>query len=117
MPPLDDPSSLVTENLGLVRMIALALLPTLPAGFELEDLVGWGNIGLLSAARTYDPSRGASFVTWAGHKIEWAIRDGMIGEYRWLRARASGVSAEHLLDSRAPDEGLASVLPTTLTPR
>ena len=38
-----------------------------------EDLTQEGYIGLLSAIRTYDPDRGAKFMTWAYYHVRGAI--------------------------------------------
>ena len=38
-----------------------------------EDLVQEGRIGLLQAMRTFDPSNGASFMTWAFYHVRGAI--------------------------------------------
>src|SRR5262252_902889 len=43
-------------------------------GLHLEDLVAEGNIGLLRAARRFDPSRGVKFATLAA----WWIRKSML---------------------------------------
>ncbi|GJQ23587.1 hypothetical protein BIY37_04715 [Candidatus Brocadia sapporoensis] len=40
---------------------------------EKDDLVGYGVLGLLKAARKYDPARGVSFVTFACKKARQAI--------------------------------------------
>jgi RNA polymerase sigma factor (sigma-70 family) len=67
----------VRENAGLVTSLVgriMRLFPRLPAGFDREDLESFGYIGLVQAARAYDPSRGVAFSTYAYHCIENTIR-------------------------------------------
>lgn len=66
---------LVRDQTPLVKRIALHLLGRLPASVQLDDLMQAGMIGLLEAASKYDPSRGASFETYAGIRIRGAIVD------------------------------------------
>ena len=66
---------LVTEHIGLVKRIAYHLAARLPSHFELDDLIQSGMIGLLEAAGKFDPSRGASFATYAGIRIRGAMLD------------------------------------------
>jgi RNA polymerase sigma factor (sigma-70 family) len=67
----------VQENLGLVSSLVgriMRLFPRLPAGIDRDDLESYGYIGLVQAARAYDPSRGVAFSTYAYHCIENTIR-------------------------------------------
>jgi RNA polymerase sigma factor for flagellar operon FliA len=49
----------------------------------LDDLVGYGMVGLVLAARSYRADRGASFATYAGWRVRGAILDGM-RQMDWL---------------------------------
>jgi RNA polymerase primary sigma factor len=62
---------LVESNLGFVFGIAAEYRNL---GLPLEDLVNEGNIGLLEAARRFDPARGTRFITYAVWWIRKAIR-------------------------------------------
>jgi RNA polymerase sigma factor (sigma-70 family) len=67
---------IVQENAGLVSTLVgrtLRLFPRLPGGYDREDLYSLGNLGLLSAARTFDPERGVAFSTYAYRCIDHAI--------------------------------------------
>src|SRR5438874_1796418 len=67
----------VRENTGLVNAVVgriVRLFPRLPAGIDREDLESIGYVGLVQAARAYDPTRGAAFSTYAYHCIENTIR-------------------------------------------
>lgn len=65
----------VAEHVVLVKRIAHHLIARLPASVELDDLMQAGLIGLLEAAANFDPSRGASFDTYAGIRIRGAMLD------------------------------------------
>ena len=67
--------SLIIDHIDLVKRIAYHLTVRLPAHTEIDDLVQSGMIGLLEAANNYDPSRGASFGTFAGIRIRGAMLD------------------------------------------
>lgn len=71
----EEQERLIEENLELVKRIAYHLLARLPAHTEIDDLMQSGMMGLLEAARNYDPSRGASFSTFAGFRIRGAMLD------------------------------------------
>lgn len=66
---------LVSQSIGLVKRIACHLAARLPACVEIDDLLQSGMIGLLEAAGNFDPSRGASFDTYAGIRIRGAMLD------------------------------------------
>ena len=70
-----DPDGLVADNANLVKRIAFHLMNRLPPSVQAEDLIQAGMIGLLEAARHYDPSQGASFETYAGIRVRGAMLD------------------------------------------
>lgn len=70
-----DPEHLVAVYSPLVKRIAHHLLARLPRSVSLEDLIQSGMIGLLEAAANYDPTKGASFETFAGIRIRGAMID------------------------------------------
>src|SRR2546425_1478397 len=65
---------------------------------EREDLVSWGMIGLVHAARAWDPERAASFSTLACRAIERMIIRGVRREWKPERAGAT-VSLDEILSS------------------
>jgi RNA polymerase sigma factor for flagellar operon FliA len=79
----DHPSNLMVTYLGLVRALAWKIHQKLPRQVDLEDLVGYGTIGLVEAATTFDPSRGLRFTT-AFHRIR-----GVLAAYRRCPGSAS----------------------------
>ncbi|GAA6134840.1 RNA polymerase sigma factor FliA [Oceaniserpentilla sp. 4NH20-0058] len=66
---------LIEEYAPLVKRIGHHLKGRLPASVQLDDLVQSGMIGLIEAARKYEPSKGASFETYAGIRIRGAMLD------------------------------------------
>jgi RNA polymerase sigma factor for flagellar operon FliA len=69
------PELLVKEYATLVKRIAHHLISRLPSSVQHDDLIQSGMIGLLDAASKYDPSKGASFETYAGIRIRGAMLD------------------------------------------
>ena len=59
------------------------LIARLPASVDLNDLVQVGIIGLIEAARQYDPGQGVQFETFASQRIRGAMLDELRRE-DWL---------------------------------
>jgi RNA polymerase sigma factor for flagellar operon FliA len=68
---------MVEENLELVDRIVRGMLRRLPSHIDKADLVQQGRIGLMEAARRYDPTSAASFKTFATYRIRGEIIDGL----------------------------------------
>lgn len=87
----------VEDHLPLVRTIARVLSRRLPPTVELDELISDGVLGLIDAARRYDPSRGVGFSAYAGHRIRGAILDGLRARdplpRRVRRARKRAIAA------------------------
>ena len=66
---------LVEQFLPLVRYVVARLPVTMPGSLDRDDFYSVGVIGLMHAAATYDPGRGASFKTFAYTAIRGAILD------------------------------------------
>jgi RNA polymerase sigma-32 factor len=54
-------------------------------GVPLEDIVQQGNVGLLRAAKKYDPSRETRLATYAAYWIRAEIRDYVVRAFRVVR--------------------------------
>ncbi|MBK6939978.1 MAG: FliA/WhiG family RNA polymerase sigma factor [Planctomycetes bacterium] len=74
---LDESSrdELAVKHLDLVARVVGRLPISIPAGLDRDDLISVGTLGLLHAARTYQPMRGASFRTFAYMAIRASILD------------------------------------------
>ena len=68
---------------GLVRAIAWKTHQRLPRAVELDDLVAYGQIGLLEAIAAFDATRSRKFTTYAWHRIRGAMLDGL-GKMTWF---------------------------------
>ncbi|MEZ5327762.1 MAG: RNA polymerase sigma factor RpoD/SigA [Verrucomicrobiales bacterium] len=73
---------LVRANLRLVVKIAQDYANF---GLALEDLIAEGNIGMLTAARRFDPEKGAKFSTYAAFWIKQAIRRALSNQISTVR--------------------------------
>lgn len=83
-----SPDALVESHVGLVHALARKILHSLPSHVDVDDLVGFGQIGLVEASRRYDPARGVLFKTFAYYRIRGAIFDG-IRKMAWFAGAPS----------------------------
>lgn len=84
---------MITDCQGLVRSLAWQIHCKLPSHVDLEDLVAYGQIGLLEAARAYDPTRENQFSTYSYYRIRGAILDGL-SKMAWFN-RASFLGGDY----------------------
>src|SRR5688572_14981414 len=77
--PKDTPEVLArfNEALPAVKPIAFRLRRTIGRAAEVDDLVSYGQSGLLDAARRFDPERGVPFRAFANFRIRGAMLDGV----------------------------------------
>ncbi len=75
----DDP---ITANLAFVVRVARRYAGL---GLPLEDLISEGNVGLLEAARRFDPARGTRFITYAVWWIRKAILNALTSQSTTVR--------------------------------
>ena len=71
----DARDALLHDNLSLVHHVARKLLRRLADDADLDELVSAGTLGLMSAAESFDPSRGLAFSTFAVPRIRGAMLD------------------------------------------
>jgi len=104
-------------HLGLVRAIAWKTHQRLPRSVELDDLVAYGQIGLLEAIAAFDATRGRKFTTYAWYRIRGAMLDGL-GKMAWFdRAAFEGGRYERKPSAaRTPSPDAAAGPPPASTP-
>ena len=71
----EERDRLVEQYLPLVRYVVARLPVTMPNSLDRDDFYSVGVMGLMHAAATFDPGRGASFKTFAYTAIRGAILD------------------------------------------
>jgi len=65
----------VIDFLPLVRHVAQKVVSHAASGIEMDDIISAGTVGLVKAARNFDPSRHADFKTYAYIRVRGAILD------------------------------------------
>ncbi|QSQ18682.1 sigma-70 family RNA polymerase sigma factor [Pyxidicoccus parkwayensis] len=89
---LGEDRKVILEKYGpYVRSLAATVRKQFNAQLELDELVAYGQIGLLEAAERFDPKVGANFLTFAHYRIKGAIFDGLrkMGVLRGADARTA----------------------------
>ena len=98
-PTVTEKDRLVNECQGLVRHLAQQVRARTPGWIEMDDLIGYGQVGLLQAARDFDPAKGVKFSTFAFYRIRGSIFDG-VNKLMWFRAvRDPEVKYNQMADS------------------
>jgi RNA polymerase sigma factor for flagellar operon FliA len=72
---VDARDALLRDNLSLVHHVARQLARGLASDVDLDELVSAGTMGLMSAADSFDVTRGLAFSTYAVPRIRGAILD------------------------------------------
>ena len=65
----------IRQYMPLVKYVAGKVAVGMPNSVEFDDLVGFGQFGLLDAINKYDPEKGVKFKTYAVTRIRGAIFD------------------------------------------
>jgi RNA polymerase sigma factor for flagellar operon FliA len=89
-------NKLIESHLGYAHAIAADLAGKYPPNITRSDLEGAAELGLVQAARSYDPSRAVSFATFAYYRIRGAIFDEVRKSWQaaHLTSDANGYSTE-----------------------
>ena len=66
---------LIKQYMPLVKWVAGRVSTGMPESVEFDDLVGFGQFGLLDAINKYDPDKNVKFKTYATTRIRGAIFD------------------------------------------
>lgn len=74
---------LIENNQSLVYHLAMKVHRKIPVKQDLEDLIGYGMVGLVEAANKFDPKLKIEFTTFAYPRINGAIYDGL-SKLSWM---------------------------------
>lgn len=77
-PESPDPASrehLILDHVPLLKHVVGKLSLDLPASIDRDDLIGFGMLGLIAAADSWEPERGLAFSTYAYTRIRGAVLD------------------------------------------
>lgn len=69
--------ALIEQGQPLVHSLAARIHRSVGGSAELQDLIGYGELGLAEAAKDFDPQQGCRFTTFAYYRIRGAIYDGL----------------------------------------
>jgi RNA polymerase sigma factor for flagellar operon FliA len=115
-------TDLILRHTRIVRYIAGRMAIHVPPNIEMNDLIGWGMLGLLDAVDKFDHRQDIKFSTYASIRIRGAILD-QIRSLDWaprsLRAmgRRIGVARERLRQERGKEprtDDIASEIGTSV---
>jgi len=108
-----DEQGLVRQYRGLVLHYVADISARVPPWVDRDDLTSAGMLGLLQALRSFDPDRGASFLTFARLRIRGAVYDELRRAHPMGRAALRrGIAVESrpdaldVVDETPPDAGL-----------
>ncbi len=80
---------LIEAHRSYARALAADILRSMPPQVERDDLESAAELGLVDAARNFDPSRGVQFKTFAYYRIRGAVYDA-IRKMMWFSRSAHG---------------------------
>lgn len=67
--------ALIEHNMQLVYQTAARMAARLPDHVNINDLIGWGTLGLIDAINRFEPDRGNKFSTYCSQRISGQILD------------------------------------------
>lgn len=92
--------ALTISHLENVKIIGKSLQKH---GVDLKDLISEGNIGLMEAAKSFKPSMGTSFATWASIHIKEKMYDAIRTQARLIRLPVYIYEKQRLLKNSTID--------------
>lgn len=84
---LKTSQQLINESQALVKSIAGKIYRRLPPNVNFDDILSYGQVGLVQAARSFRNDQGTSFQTFAYYRIRGAIYDGL-AKMTWTNRQA-----------------------------
>lgn len=97
-PDSQTPAELIAGGQGLVKMLAVRIFRRFHQMYDLDDLVAFGQVGLVEAANRFNPQLGNQFSTFAYYRIRGAIYEGI--------AQMSGTSRSVFRNTRFSQRAL-----------
>lgn len=94
---------LVTSHLRYVVFIARGYAGY---GFQQDDLIQEGNIGLMKAVKRFDPARGVRLATYAAYAIKAQIHDFIIANWSLVKAVTTKAKRKLFFKLRSTKEKL-----------
>lgn len=67
--------TLIVRHMKIVKYIAGRMAIHVPSSIDMDDLVGWGVLGLMDAVEKYDHKQDIKFTTYASIRVRGAILD------------------------------------------
>ena len=85
----------------LVYKVAHGIQRNLPEEVDIEDLIGWGYMGLLEAYERYDETKSTRFATYAYYRVRGAILDACPDPILDSRRRLADTGSNEVLNTYA----------------
>ena len=93
----------IIAHLSFARAVAARSLDPRCRGHDREDLIAWGVVGLVQAARRYRGDRGASFSAYAARRVRGQVLDALRDRDPLTRtARREYRSAQRICEDLPP---------------
>lgn len=89
-------NELIVHYASLVRAVASRVFTGLPNTIDRDDLISYGNFGLIDAIEKFDLAKGVKFETYATTRIKGSIIDALRSQDwvpRSVRAKAKNIEA------------------------
>ncbi len=101
--PRGDPDKIVQTYQSYAHAVVAGVLRSLPRHIDKNDLLAAGELGLVEAAKAFDPSRGVEFKTFAYYRIRGAVYDclrkmGWFSKGQYQRYKFEMAANEYLKD-------------------
>jgi RNA polymerase sigma factor for flagellar operon FliA len=110
----DARQELIVRHMRVVRYIAGRMAIHVPSSVDIDDLIGWGALGLLDAVEKFDHTQDIKFTTYASIRVRGAIID-QIRSLDWaprslrVMARKVGAAKEKLRHEQGREPSLDDV--------
>lgn len=101
----DERDWLIADHTPMVYHLAKKISLSFPFPIDIEDMVAYGQIGLVEASERFDPMHGGKFSTFAYYRIRGAIYDGLrkMGVITRSRTHRFAANANDVLMTEADD--------------